>query len=168
LKIAIFHADECDKKKCTSFKLKKFNKAYLFFNLNKIPKGALVLNPFSKKAVSPEDTNMVKYKGIVGLDCSWNKVSKNQKFFALSKYHRSLPFLIAANPINYGKSYNLSTVEAIAATLYITNFKNEAKDILDGFKWGHTFLELNKDLLESYSNAKTSLEVVEIQDEFLR
>ena len=44
---------------------------------------------------------------------------------------------------------------------------DEAKDILEGFKWGHTFLELNHDLLESYSKADTSAEVVKIQNEFL-
>jgi pre-rRNA-processing protein TSR3 len=167
LKIAIFHANECDKKKCTSFKLEKLNKAYIFRKLNKIPKGAIVLNPFSEKAVSIEDKDLVKHHGIVGLDCSWNKVSKSEKFFALSKYHRSLPFLIATNPVNYGKPCTLSTVEAIAATLYITNFKNEAKNILDGFKWGHTFIELNEELLEDYSNAKSSAEVVEIQKDFI-
>ena len=44
---------------------------------------------------------------------------------------------------------------------------DEARDILNGFKWGHTFLELNHDLLESYSEANTSAEVVQIQNEFL-
>ena len=56
---------------------------------------------------------------------------------------------------------------AISVTLYIDRFKDEARDILDGFKWGHTFLELNHDLLESYSEADTSAEVVKIQNEFL-
>ena len=45
--------------------------------------------------------------------------------------------------------------------------KNEAKDILDGFKWGHTFLELNHDLLEAYSEVDTSKDVVKVQNEFL-
>lgn len=167
MKIAIFHANECDKKRCTSNKLEKLDKAYLFFNINKIPRGAIVLNPFSEKSVSIEDKKAVKTKGIVGLDCSWNKISSSEKFFSLSKYHRSLPFLIAANPVNYGKPCTLSTVEAISATLYITNFKDEAKEILEGFKWGHTFFELNHELLENYSNAKTSKEVVEVQNDFL-
>ena len=85
----------------------------------------------------------------------------------MSKYHRSLPFLIATNPVNYGKPCILSTVEAIAATLYITRFKDEAYDMMDGFKWGHTFLELNQDLLEAYSEVDTSAEVVRLQNEFL-
>ena len=38
---------------------------------------------------------------------------------------------------------------------------------MDGFKWGHTFLELNHDLLEAYSDADTSADVVKVQNEFL-
>ena len=167
MKVTVFHADECDRKKCTTLKMEKFGKCRVVYNINKIPAGALVLNPFSEKAVSFKDAKMVEHRGIVGLDCSWNEVTKSKKFFDLTKYHRSLPFLVATNPVNYGKPCILSTVEAVSATLYITRFKDEAKEILEGFKWGHTFLELNHDLLEAYSEAENSAEVVQIQNEFL-
>ena len=167
MKIIVFHANECDKKKCTAYKMEKLAKCKIVYKLNQIPKGAIVLNPFAQKAVSPEDKNIVEKRGIIGLDCSWNKISSSATFFNLSKYHRSLPFLIAASPVNYGKPCKLSTIEAIAATLYITTFKNEAEDLMNSFKWGHTFIELNFQLLEEYSNAKTSAEVVNIQNDFL-
>lgn len=167
MKVTVFHANECDKKKCTAMKMEKLGNCKIVKNINHIPSGAVVLNPFADKAVSREDYSYVSRRGIVGLDCSWNKVSKSKKFFSLSKYHRSLPFLIATNPVNYGKPCILSTVEAISATYYITGFKDEAKEILNGFKWGHTFLELNHNLLEDYSEAKNSKEVVKIQNEFL-
>ena len=117
MKITVFHANECDRKKCTSIKMEKLGKCKLVYNINKIPSGAVVLNPFAQKAVSYEDYRYVHRRGIVGLDCSWNEVSSSKKFFSLSKYHRSLPFLIATNPVNYGKPCILSTVEAISATL---------------------------------------------------
>ena len=125
------------------------------------PEGHLLV-----KTAQPVDVP-VENNGVVGLDCSWNKVSKSASFFSLSKYHRSLPFLIAANPVNFGKPCILSTNEAIAATFYITGFKDEAHHIMDGFKWGHSFIEMNYDLLEAYSDVKTSEEVVRIQNEFL-
>ncbi len=167
MRITVFHADECDRKKCTSIKMHKLGKCRLVYDINKIPGGAIVLNPYAEKAVSYQDYRYVQRRGVVGLDCSWNEVSSSKKFFSLSKYHRSLPFLIATNPVNYGKPCILSTVEAISATLYITRFKDEARELLDGFKWGHTFLELNHDLLESYSEADTSAEVVKVQNDFL-
>ena len=144
MRITVFHANECDKKKCTAIKLAKMGKCRLVENINKIPSGAIVLNPYAEKAVSYEDYRYVQ-----------------------RRYHRSLPFLIATNPVNYGKACILSTVEAISATLYITRFKEEAIDLMDGYKWGHTFIELNHDLLEAYSEADTSAEVVKVQNEFL-
>ena len=168
MKITVYHANECDKKKCSAYKMEKLGKCKIVYKINQIPKGAIVLNPFAEKATSPQDKNIVEKRGIIGLDCSWNKVSSSATFFNLTKYHRSLPFLIATSPVNYGKPCKLSTVEAISATLYITGFKDEAEDLMNSFKWGHTFIELNFELLEEYSNAKTSVEVVDIQNDFLK
>lgn len=168
MKITVFHANECDKKKCTAFKMEKQKNCKIVYNTNQIPRGAIILNPFAEKAVSYEDKHFVEKKRVVGLDCSWNKVSSSAKFFSLTKYHRSLPFLIAASPVNYGKPCKLATAEAIAATLYIVGFKQVAKNIMNGFKWGHTFIELNFELLEAYSSVKTSAEVINIQNDFLK
>jgi pre-rRNA-processing protein TSR3 len=64
-----------------------------------------------------------------------------------------LPTLLAANPTNYAKPHKLSSVEALAASLYIVGFKNEATKLLSLFKWGETFLTLNAQPLEAYSLA---------------
>ncbi|MDO8869678.1 MAG: DUF367 family protein [Methanobacteriaceae archaeon] len=167
MKVTVYHAEECDRKKCTTFKMAKKGKFKIVNHLNQLPRGAIVLNPYSKKAVSPEDKGAVIKRGVAGLDCSWKKVQKSAAIFKTSKYHRSLPFLVAANPTNYGKPCILSTAEAIAATFYIVGLKDIAEDIMSHFKWGPHFLILNKELLEAYSDAETSEEVIKAQNEFI-
>jgi len=74
-----------------------------------------------------------------------------------------LPILIAGNPTNYAKATKLSTVEAIAGALFIAGFKDEAEKMLSIFTWGHTFMELNAELLEDYAAAKDSTDIVRMQ-----
>jgi pre-rRNA-processing protein TSR3 len=45
--------------------------------------------------------------------------------------------------------------------------KDNAVEIMSQFKWGPHFLKLNHELLEAYSRAKTSAEVVKIQNGFI-
>ena len=50
----------------------------------------------------------------------------------------------------------------------ICGLKDEAKFYLSKFSWGHSFLELNEEILELYSNCKNSSEeVLEVQRKFL-
>lgn len=167
MRIVVYHAEECDRKKCTTVKLGKKGKVKVVTKLNQIPTGAIVLDPYSQKSLSIEDREIIKEKGLVGLDCSWKRLDKIPFRLKTGKNSRSLPFLIAANPTNYGKPCILSTAEAIAASFYIIGCKDIAIDIMSGFKWGPHFLKLNEELLEAYSKAKSSLEVVKIQNEFL-
>ena len=74
-----------------------------------------------------------------------------------------MPILIAGNPTNYAKATKLSTVEAIAGALFIAGFKDEAEKMLSIFTWGHTFMELNAELLEDYAAAKDSTDIVRMQ-----
>lgn len=168
MKITIYHAEECDPKKCTSFKLAKLNiNCKIIYNLKHLPNGSLVLNPNADKTVAPEDKEIVLNKGVSGLDCSWKNIKNSSIVFKTSKYHRLLPFLIAANPVNYGKPCILTTAEAISATYYIVGLKNIAEQIISSFKWGPTFITLNKELLEAYATAKNSTDVIKIQNEFI-
>jgi pre-rRNA-processing protein TSR3 len=85
----------------------------------------------------------------------------------IRRISRCLPFLIAVNPTNYGVPTKLSSVEALAAALYIAGFREEAQRLLSIFKWGTHFISLNLKFLERYSEARNSSEIVEMQKEFL-
>ena len=80
---------------------------------------------------------------------------------------RALPYLLAANPVNYGKPFVLSSVEALAAALVILAHRQQAERILAKFAWGGTFLALNAEPLAEYAKAGTSAEVVAAQKLFV-
>lgn len=161
-RITIYHANQCDPKRCTGLKLKRHGLARVVTRTRFLPKRAIVLNPFADVAFSPADQQRIKDFGIVALDCSWEHAQKVISTHVKGT-SRCLPILIAGNPTNYAKPTKLSTVEALAGALYIAGFKDAAKQLLSIFVWGHTFLELNANLLESYSMAKDSTEIVRMQ-----
>jgi len=145
LKLFVLRFHQDDPKKCTAAKMVKFKIAS---DVRKTSSSNLVLDPFSDKTLLPKDKTIIK--SIVGIDCSWNLA--DQAFSkTFSGIKRKLPPLLAGNPVNYSKLDKLTTAEAMAASLYILGFKEESLDLLNKFKWGHTFYELNQNLLEEYS-----------------
>jgi pre-rRNA-processing protein TSR3 len=166
VKIVVYHAGQCDPKKCTALKLKRLGLVRIVRQIKFLPKRAVVLNPFSEIAFSPADRKRVENFGLVGLDFSWEHAEK-VLLEHVRGTSRCLPYLVAGNPVNFGKPTKLSTAEALAAALYIASFKEEATRLLSIFKWGHTFIEINCERLESYAGAKNSTEVIEMQKRFL-
>ena len=110
-KIYCLHYNECDPKKCTALKLKKFDLIEIIPKIKGIFKRAIVLNPFSQKLLSIEDRAVIIKFGVIVIDCSWKNLL-NFKDLNISM-GRKLPPLLAANPINYGKWEKLSSVEAL-------------------------------------------------------
>ena len=166
-RLTIYHANQCDPKRCTGLKLKRHGLARIVPKARFLPRRAVVLNPFSEIAFSPADKERVERFGLAALDCSWEHAQK-VLLKQVRGTSRCLPILIAGNPVNYGKATKLTTVEALAGAFYIAGFKQEAVNLLSIFKWGHTFLELNSALLENYASAKDSTEIVEMQCSFTR
>jgi pre-rRNA-processing protein TSR3 len=161
----IYHAGQCDPKKCTGRKMARFDLARLYNRVSRMPRSAIMLDPIAEKALSPADFSI---KGIVVLDCSWEKVeSIFPELRKLNLEHRALPYLLAGNPVNFGRPFKLNSAEALAAALYILGCKEQAEKVLSKFSWGHSFLELNKEPLEEYSTAKNSTEIVEIQRHYI-
>jgi len=162
-RLTIYHANQCDPKRCTGLKLKRRGLVRLVTRTRFLPKRAVVLNPFSEIAFSPADRKRVEDFGLVALDCSWEHAEK-VLLKQVKGTSRCLPILIAGNPVNFGKATKLTTAEALAAALYIAGFKQEARGLLSIFTWGHTFLELNSALLENYAAAQDSTEIIKMQN----
>ena len=149
-----------DPKKCTAAKLVKYKLAK---NIKKISKNTLVLDPFSSKTLLRNDRKRVK--SITAIDCSWNLADQTftKQYPGL---RRKLPPLFAGNPVNYSKIGKLSSVEAIAGAAFILGLNDLAQELLDKFKWGHTFYELNKELLNDYSKIESDEEIPQLLKEY--
>jgi pre-rRNA-processing protein TSR3 len=156
----IYYEGNDDAKKNTALKLKKKEYAELVDKIRTIPKGSILLDPFAEKAVSPEDVPIVLTSALTAFDCSWETAEAMLPVARKYTEPRALPYLVAANPVNFGKPTKLSTVEAVAAALYIYGRKEQAAEALGVVTWGPRFLEVNKEPLEAYSECETSAEVV--------
>ncbi|MFB6256957.1 MAG: DUF367 family protein [Haloplanus sp.] len=154
------YAGDDDPDKCTARKLERFDLVELHRSDRATPYG-VVLNPHAERALSPADATGT----LVALDCSWE--SAGEARFSLSGEHRALPYLVAANPVNFGKPFRLTTVEALAAGLVILDERAHAERVLSKFTWGETFLELNDEPLRRYAACADSAEVVAVQGAYL-
>ncbi|KAL7526529.1 hypothetical protein ACHAXR_001529, partial [Thalassiosira sp. AJA248-18] len=105
--------------------------------------------------------------GLSVIDCSWARLAEIPFKQMRAGHHRLLPFLVAANTVNYGKPSKLSCAEAAAATLYICGLVDAAKAVLSEFAWGKEFIKLNIELLELYRTSADAEDVVKRQNEWL-
>lgn len=143
VQVLMFRQD--DPKKCTAAKLVKFNLAKSVTRTNP---GTIVLDPFAKQTLLRHDSKIAD--SITGIDCSWN-LAENTFTKRFGGIPRKLPPLLAGNPVNYSKLGKLTTVEAIAGAVFILGYEDLAHQLLSKFNWGHTFYDLNADLLRDYS-----------------
>jgi len=167
IKLYFYDGKECDPKKCSGRKLAKFNLAKEVKRIAHIPTCTLVLMPTTRKVISKDDLETVKTCGLAVLDLSWKTTGDNFPKSIKKSKQRALPFLVAANPVNYGKPFILSSAEAFAAALVILGYREQAEELLNKFKWGPTFLTLNREPLEEYEKASNSEEVIEAQSLFV-
>lgn len=149
--------------KCTAAKLAKFRLAE---PVRSIRRDWLVLNPFAKDYLLNSDNQISD--AICAVDCSWERADQELKHRRIvsAGIGRKLPPLLAANPVNYAKHGKLSSAEALAGSLYILGEKEMARVLMDKFKWGHTFLELNGELLEDYCQAKSQDDIPVIVSQY--
>ena len=159
----VYYEGDDDPDKCTARRLERFDEAILHRSMRQVPYG-VVLNPHAERALSPADAEEA-LSTLVALDCSWE--SAEEAAFRMRGVHRALPFLVAANPVNYGRPFRLTTAEALAAALWILGEREHATELLEPFRWGETFLALNEEPLRRYADCADSSEVVAVQDDYL-
>ncbi|QPV61506.1 DUF367 family protein [Halosimplex litoreum] len=166
MELHVRYEGDDDPEKCSARRLAQFDDAELHRSTRATPPG-IVLNPFADRALSPADREGTgnRRDRLVALDCSWETAEREA--FDLEGVHRSLPFLVAGNPVNYGTAFQLNTVEAFAGALCILGEREQAEEILGRFSWGHTFLELNEEPLGRYAACADSADVLAVQDDYL-
>lgn len=165
LKLRMWDFNQCDPKRCTGARLARRG-VFKSMPLRQPFKG-LVLSPNGKISLSPADSEILEEYGLSVIDCSWARLAEIPFRQMRAGHHRLLPFLVAANTVNYGKPSKLSCAEAAAATLYICGRVDGAKSLMSEFGWGSEFIKLNKELLELYRTAKDASEVIERQNKWL-
>ncbi|KAH3765223.1 ribosome biogenesis protein TSR3 [Pelomyxa schiedti] len=165
IKLGLWDFCQCDSKRCTGRKLmrmklaKKLSLSAVF--------GGVVLSPTGTMTVSPADRDIILHNGAAAIDCSWAQIDTTPLARTKGAHPRLLPWLVAANPVNYGKPIQLSCVEALAATLFITGFEHDARFLLSKFVWGHAFISLNSELLTIYSKCPNGAAVIAAQQAYL-
>lgn len=162
MNVLILDYGQDDPVKCTARKMVRHGLATEVSRKFHASSSMLVLNPFAGIVLSPLD---VSAKAVLVIDCSWN-LAQGVFFKKVGGKHRRLPALLAANPTNYSRLGMLSSVEAVAATLYIVGEKADAERALSLYKWGPTFLTLNHDPLEEYSQAESEDAIRALEGEF--
>ena len=165
----IIHLNQDDPKKCTAKKMEKYENAIVHNRISKSPKRGFLLNPRSNNLLGPDDKRMIDLgASLVALDCSWKQIDASLDSIEMNTklVSKSLPLVLAANEISWGKPGRLSTVEAFAISLWILGKERQAKKILQPFRFGQQFLELNKEPLVAYSSAKNNEELEKLQWDF--
>lgn len=111
--------------------------------------------------MSPADRELIEKNGLAVVECSWARLDDvpfgkiaspaerlcKYRSFTISAHlipFLSVPYLVATNPVNYGKPWRLNCVEALAAAFYITGFDAYAERLLGAFGWGGAFYKVNK------------------------
>lgn len=78
-----------------------------------------------------------------------------------------MPYLIAANSVNYGRPWRLNCVEALAACFFICGHEDWAEEVLKHFSYGEAFIKINLQLLKRYAACSDEEDVKKTEEEWL-
>ena len=161
-KAACWDLEHCDPKRCSGKRLMHFG---LMRELSVGQKFAgVVISPNAKRTICPADRELLEQYGAAVVECSWVRIKEVPWAKIGGKCERLLPYLVAANSVNYGRPWRLNCAEALAACFFICGHEDWAHEVLKHFSYGEPFLEINAQLLKRYA-ACTSEEEVEKAEE---
>lgn len=164
-KLAMWDFDHCDPKRCSGKKLERLG---FIKNMRVGQKfNGVVVSPNGKGVVCPDDLEIVETCGAAVVECSWARLDEVPFNKIGGKHERLLPYLVAANTVNYGRPWRLNCVEALAACFAIVGHIDWAEMLLENFSWGLTFLKINEELIKVYQQCTDSESVQKAQDEWL-
>ncbi|KAJ5585101.1 uncharacterized protein N7459_004901 [Penicillium hispanicum] len=164
-KAACWDMGHCDPKRCSGKRLMKLGLMRELHIGQRFP--GVIVSPNAKKIVSPADRELMEQHGAAVVECSWVRVKEVPWSRIGGKCERLLPYLIAANTVNYGKPWRLNCVEALAACFYICGHEDWAQDVLKNFRYGQAFLDINSQLLKRYAACETEEDVKRTEEEWL-
>ena len=165
----VIHMNQDDPRKCTARAMHSRAHAVLHEHPRDAPRRGILLNPRAGQLQGPDDNRLLNQGGsIVALDCSWKAI--DSALIQVSKHSmlesRTLPVLLAANPVSWGKPGRLTTAEALCASVIMSGRWGQGRRIITPFPFGDEFLSLNASPLEAYCNARSNTELAAMQWEF--
>ncbi|KAI9680141.1 MAG: ribosome biogenesis protein tsr3 [Trizodia sp. TS-e1964] len=156
-KAACWDLGHCDPKRCSG---KKLMRQGIMRELHIGQKFAgVVISPNASRTISPSDKELLDQYGAAVVECSWARVKEVPFAKIGGKCERVLPYLVAANSVNYGKPWRLNCAEALAACFFICGHTNWAEEVLSHFPYGAAFIEINASLLKRYAACTSEEEV---------
>ncbi|KAF2827432.1 DUF367-domain-containing protein [Ophiobolus disseminans] len=156
-KAACWDLGHCDAKRCSGKRLMRLG---MMRELHVGQKFAgVVVSPKARKIISKEDKELLEQYGAAVVEASWKRIDEVPFGRIGGKCERLLPYLVAANPTNYGKPWRLNCVEALAACFYICGHPEWAESILSTFSYGEAFLDINSALLKRYMACENEEEI---------
>lgn len=164
-KAACWDLGHCDPKRCSGKKLMKMG-MMRELHMGQRHNG-VIITPNGKHVISPADREQMDQYGAAVVECSWARTKEVQWNKVGGKCERLLPYLVAANTVNYGKPWRLNCVEALAAAFYICGHADWAAQILEPFSYGESFLEINSSLLKRYAACTDEASIKKTEEEWM-
>ncbi|KAH6682541.1 putative ribosome biogenesis protein TSR3 [Halenospora varia] len=164
-KAACWDLGHCDPKRCSGKKLMKIG---LMRELHVGQKhSGVIISPNAKQTISPADRELMEQYGAAVVECSWARVKEVPWPKIGGKCERLLPYLVAANSVNYGKPWRLNCVEALGAAFFICGHPEWAEEVLSHFSYGPSFLEINSSILKRYAACKDEADIKKTEEAWM-